>query len=579
MYYDVIIAGFGTSGSIAAVAAARQGMKVLVLEKNTYGGGTHTGGNICGYYDGEPDGLTRELNMAVADMITDSGYLHPEAPQEIKIIIYEQEVLKYGGRIIYEACVSDVIMDGKTFKGLIWYDADGKHKAEAKVLIDGSADAIFCAMAGCELDYGRASDGLFQDFTNSSAYLWKDMHVWASNADAGRINQYNAEEYSKLMLCSSTRHLRDSYSDKESRLIKACDLPGLREGAHIISETPMHLADFFADKIDLSEPIAWTKVIFDNHSKDVAFESELFQDWEYSGMRNEKVNFGVPRGAIIPKGYNGILTAGRHLGVDHSMSFALRMNGCLSRVGEAAGVLASLAVKLDLAPLEVPFNELEKIIKTGPGPLSRNKELWALSSAEIKAGLASELPGRAVWSARTNKYIDLLKEIIAENKKDSNSYRHAALALALLGDKQELPFIRKMATEHSSIPVCCHRRKHDYGYIAVYLIGRLRDPVSIPLLKEILNDNELTEKNNYHSNAVTALLKIGDNNPTLRAEIAAILKKTAEDPSWYLESQLAPGIMKRCDGLLRIHIANRLNQWGIIHNITATLQKLDLNEN
>jgi len=61
MNYDIIVAGFGTAGAVAAIAAARRGAKVLVLEKGTYPGGLQTGGFITGYYVQEPTGLTAEL--------------------------------------------------------------------------------------------------------------------------------------------------------------------------------------------------------------------------------------------------------------------------------------------------------------------------------------------------------------------------------------------------------------------------------------------------------------------------------------------------------------------------------------
>ena len=41
--YDLIVAGGGTSGISTAISAAKQGLKVLVIEKNTYLGGSMTG--------------------------------------------------------------------------------------------------------------------------------------------------------------------------------------------------------------------------------------------------------------------------------------------------------------------------------------------------------------------------------------------------------------------------------------------------------------------------------------------------------------------------------------------------------
>ena len=47
MKYDVIIAGAGPSGCMAALAAARMGAKVLLIEKNAYPGGANTAAMVC----------------------------------------------------------------------------------------------------------------------------------------------------------------------------------------------------------------------------------------------------------------------------------------------------------------------------------------------------------------------------------------------------------------------------------------------------------------------------------------------------------------------------------------------------
>ncbi|MFA6929793.1 MAG: FAD-dependent oxidoreductase [Lentisphaeria bacterium] len=65
MKYQVIIAGFGTAGAIAAIAAARQGVKVLVLERNTCPGGIQADGFIYGYYLQNPMSLTAEINALI----------------------------------------------------------------------------------------------------------------------------------------------------------------------------------------------------------------------------------------------------------------------------------------------------------------------------------------------------------------------------------------------------------------------------------------------------------------------------------------------------------------------------------
>ena len=47
MQYDIVIAGGGPSGAVAALAAARAGSKVLLIEKNAFLGGMNTAAMVC----------------------------------------------------------------------------------------------------------------------------------------------------------------------------------------------------------------------------------------------------------------------------------------------------------------------------------------------------------------------------------------------------------------------------------------------------------------------------------------------------------------------------------------------------
>jgi len=44
--YDVVVSGGGTAGAVAAIAAARQGKSVLLLENHGFLGGMATGGMV-----------------------------------------------------------------------------------------------------------------------------------------------------------------------------------------------------------------------------------------------------------------------------------------------------------------------------------------------------------------------------------------------------------------------------------------------------------------------------------------------------------------------------------------------------
>ena len=184
MKYDVIVVGFGNGGMTAAIAAARQGASVLVLERCTYAGGTLTGGGVNGFYGRHPYGLIAELQ----DIKNAYYKAHNCSSIEGWKLILEDELRKCKGQVIYNAFCQAVLLEGKRVLGVKWVDDDGLHQASANVVIDATADARVCELAGCECTLGRRTDGRCNTFTTSMLTALKD-NVFVTNFDAGRINQ------------------------------------------------------------------------------------------------------------------------------------------------------------------------------------------------------------------------------------------------------------------------------------------------------------------------------------------------------------------------------------------------------
>ncbi len=117
--YDVIVAGGGTAGAFAAMAAAREGAKVLLLEQFTCLGGSATLGLVgplmtsrMANFDGHCD-LGRELNRRMAEVggVNETGMFFDG---ELLKIVLEQMVAESGCRIQYETTLVDAFCCEKT---------------------------------------------------------------------------------------------------------------------------------------------------------------------------------------------------------------------------------------------------------------------------------------------------------------------------------------------------------------------------------------------------------------------------------------------------------------------------------
>ncbi len=572
-YFDVIVAGFGTAGSVAAIAAARAGASGLALERTHYAGGTHTGGFIPYYYLQKPVGLMVEIDRRAAENMPDTASVGLAESKKHEL---ETMALELGVKIVYGAAVTGVIRDGDRVTGVRYAHSRQVAEAYAHTVIDATGDAVVCKLAGAELRGGRGTDGVFMPFTNSMAKHQKSGRVTGYNIDAGRIDQYREPEFSQTMLDTALVHLHEDYSEFRDLLIPS-DLPGVREGLNIVPEgRTMNLADVLDGDGRVDEPVGYVWSNLDTHANDMPLESELFQDWMIGcSMWGIPLWFPVPRNAIHPKGVRGLLAAGRHLGVGHELVCALRMNPLMGMLGETAGNLAAIAAKRGIDATEVPYADIvDKLYLTAEAE-EYDRTLWALSTDDVRAGLDSDGPGIAMWSARRNLDAALLREWYDRAEPASRLRRHIAMTLALKGDPHGAAELRQMVEERDAYAPT-HSRKYDHcrGYVSLYLLGKLADAESIPLAEAVLRDDTIAgHRYEYQTHAILALIKIGNKYAEYRPRIAKILRTLLEDRQWQISSRLkgTGGSMKRMDAIFRCAGAKALNEWQIPHRIGEAL--------
>jgi len=100
--YNVVVAGLGSSGALAALYAAENGLSVLGAESFKCIGGTHTIGGIFSHYFGCPGGRYLETNEKVASFFDKYTCTGTEAWK----LVVENEMLKAGVDIEYESTVA-----------------------------------------------------------------------------------------------------------------------------------------------------------------------------------------------------------------------------------------------------------------------------------------------------------------------------------------------------------------------------------------------------------------------------------------------------------------------------------------
>ncbi|MEA4845668.1 MAG: FAD-dependent oxidoreductase [Clostridiaceae bacterium] len=170
MKYDVIVAGGGTAGVSAAVAAARGGAKTLLIEQYGHLGGTAVSGiPFLGSMDCNGEivnrGIFSEIIQRMTELKACFGYATgaywntPDTPGKYKfsLVPFDPEYYKYvaqelvleaGAEILFHTYISDVIMDGNRICAIEAVNKSGKQPIEAGIFIDCTGDADLIKLAG-----------------------------------------------------------------------------------------------------------------------------------------------------------------------------------------------------------------------------------------------------------------------------------------------------------------------------------------------------------------------------------------------------------------------------------------------
>ena len=152
---DVLVLGGGVAGVAAAVTAARQGLRTLLVENLTSLGGLVTNNIVLSL--GGYEGFGKELS----DRLRAKGLLNenvsPPAvePEKCKFEL-EAMVLQSGCRLLYNIRACDVVMNGSDIESAVCYSKSGRSEIKARIFIDTTGDADIAVAAGVPYDVGDA---------------------------------------------------------------------------------------------------------------------------------------------------------------------------------------------------------------------------------------------------------------------------------------------------------------------------------------------------------------------------------------------------------------------------------------
>jgi len=151
---DVVVAGAGCSGLLAAIAAAHQGARVALVDRMPTPGGNLGPGYIGGATFGMSDyplsvlkGVAGEFYTRLREAMGDMPRIYAvvgHAASRVGVAMCEEA----GVKLILSAYASDPIMDGDCVCGLLVETKSGTIAVPAKVVIDATGDGDLALRAG-----------------------------------------------------------------------------------------------------------------------------------------------------------------------------------------------------------------------------------------------------------------------------------------------------------------------------------------------------------------------------------------------------------------------------------------------
>ena len=393
--YDVIVAGGGISGTMAAIAAAREGRKTLLVERYSALGGMATLGlvqpitmwgiNRQYVIGGTGKKILENLAENYRGAATPVSFYGPACDAEYLKMTLEKTALEHNVALLYHTWITGVEKEDDRLQALQLLGKDGRSRIRGKTFIDATGDADVAAFSGVPFDIG--SQGISLMFLVSGidpdrcpprteiSGIYSQHKVdysglalfWHPRRDTAYFNVTEVEGLDALDPEDQTRatiecrkqawailDVMQKYVPGFENAFIAQTAPalGVRESRRIKGQYTLSLADAESGR-HFEDVVARASCPVDIHG------SEHGGKGEYRGL---KQSYAIPYRSLVTDAVPNLIVTGRSISADHGAHSSLRRMAPGFALGEAAGIAASLAADTGTAAgISVP--ELQKQLR------------------------------------------------------------------------------------------------------------------------------------------------------------------------------------------------------------------------
>ena len=376
--YDVIVVGGGIAGIAAAVAAARNSVSVLLLEKSIVLGGLATAGLIS-WYEPLCDGNGRQMIFGIGEELIrlsvkdafddlDPAWKSPSGiPQKrfathfsptIFAMVLDEYLQENGVDLMLDSHAVYPVMEGKNCKGIMVESKSGREFYPAKAVIDATGDAEIMNRAGVPTVDGKnwfsfvahyasrdtakrfADDGNMAGFRK---WMWtgSDLAGNGQPEDLGRVAGTTAEEITRFVLEGRKAALRKLRQEprEERDLTMLPFMPQFRTIRRIEGKTLFRGVDKerFADNIG-----------------------------DCGDFRRKGKHYQIPYSALYHQAFPNLLAAGRIISAEEGDGWEItRVIPVCALTGQAARTAAALCIKQHCSADDLDITLLQDTLRNG----------------------------------------------------------------------------------------------------------------------------------------------------------------------------------------------------------------------
>jgi FAD dependent oxidoreductase len=407
---DVLVVGGGPAGQAAAVAAARVGVGVTLLERYGYLGGLASGGmvlvldDMCGDGEISVGGLALEIidrmqriGACVAppledcfrndDVVRDRwvrwGFEELYARKKPKPIVYaavfdpegwkqvsQEMVLEAGVRVRCHSWFSRAIVEDGAVIGVVVETKAGRQAIRSRIVIDTTGDGDVFGSAGAPGVHGS----YIMTLVHRLADVDTDAALAFERRDPAAAHQLDTEVKQLLggawdmwwmltprpgVVWCNCPHI-PGYNGLDPEHLTHIEIEGRRRFMKVIEFVRAHYPGFQRAYILDAAPqvgVRQTRLLDGEYvvTKEDIIGRRTFPDVVARGR-----DYYTPYRSLIPKGVDGLLVAGRCYAATPEAQRISREIPPVMVMGEAAGTAAALSLESGTPPRKVDVATLQK---------------------------------------------------------------------------------------------------------------------------------------------------------------------------------------------------------------------------